>query len=466
VLARFPYAKQFITRKQVGFFALKPGARIAAVIELYDGWTHNRDDADRVVSGYFGSRRYIGGGDRREISERFYNLIRHQARLGWWLAECDYQFQDGRARMIADLVLHDGLATSEIEDRFSGEQFCPDILRPNEKHLINKLSGKTLDHDAQPGAVKAELPKWLYTELMKLHHENLAAEMAAYNQPAKLDLRVNRLRGTVEDAIKSLKADGIKDIQRTPYAPNGLRLPLGLNMLVTAAYKDGLIEIQDEASQICVHLVDAKPGMTILDMCAGGGGKTLGLAADMRGKGRILACDTHGGRLDNARKRARRAGAGDCIQQRIIADERDSWLRNKSGFFDRVLLDVPCSGLGTLRRNPALRWRIGQRDLRGLMAEQSKILKAGAAKVTKGGRLIYATCSIMPEENERLIETFMRDRKDFKPVPVSEIWPDAPKSVPVPGGKDKPWLRLSPNVHGTDGFFVAVFERTAKGKVK
>lgn len=429
---RFPYAKQPVTRKQFGLFVLKPGARIAAVIELYDGWTHNRDDADRVVSGYFGSRRYIGGGDRREISERFYNLIRHQARLGWWLAECDYQFQDGRARMIAELVLHDGMDRDTIEGLFNGDQFCPDELRPNERHLANKLAGNKLDHDGQPGAVKTELPKWLYAELLKLHHENLPAEMAAYNQPAKLDLRVNRLRGSVEDAIKSLKADGIKDIERTPYAPNGLRLPLGLNMLVTKAYKDGLIEIQDEASQICVNIVDAKPGMTVLDMCAGGGGKTLGMAADMRGKGRILACDTHGGRLDNARKRARRAGAGDCIQQRIIADERDSWLRNKSGFFDRVLLDVPCSGLGTLRRNPALRWRIGQRDLRALMAQQSKILKAGAAKVTKGGRLIYATCSIMPEENERLIETFMRDRKDFKPVPINEIWPDAPKSVPYP----------------------------------
>ncbi|KZB62023.1 rRNA cytosine-C5-methyltransferase [Thalassospira lucentensis] len=445
---------------------MKPGARIAAVIELYDGWTQTRDDADRVISGYFGNRRYIGGGDRREISERFYNLIRHQARLGWWLAECGYEFQDGRARMIAELVLQDNRSADDISDMFSGEQFCPNPLHPAEKHLINKLTGKTLDHDGQPGAVKTELPKWLYAELLKLHHENLPAEMAAYNQPAKLDLRVNRLRGTVEDAIKSLQADGIHNIEKLPYAPNGLRLPLGVNMLVTAAYKDGLIEIQDEASQICVRLVDAKPGMHILDMCAGGGGKTLGMASDMRGKGRILACDTHGGRLDNSRKRAKRAGAGDCIQQRIISDERDSWLRNKSGFFDRVLLDVPCSGLGTLRRNPALRWRIGQRDIRTLMANQSKILKAGAAKVTKGGRLIYATCSIMPEENERLIETFMRDRKDFRPVPISEIWPDAPKSVPVPGGKDKPWLRLSPNEHGTDGFFVAVFERTAKGKVK
>ncbi len=442
---------------------MKPGARIAAVIELYDGWTHTRDDADRVISGYFGTRRYIGGGDRREIGERFYDMIRHQARLGWWLAEAGYEYQDGRARMIAALVLKDGRTLDDISDMFNGEQFCPDPLHPAERHLINKLTGQALDHDAQPGAVKTELPKWLYAELLKLHHENLPAEMAAYNQPAKLDLRVNTLRGSVDSAIRSLEQDGIKGIERTTYAPNGLRLPLGLNMLVTAAYKDGLIEIQDEASQICVKLVDAQPGMTILDMCAGGGGKTLGLAADMRGRGRILACDTHGARLDNARKRAKRAGAGDCIQLRSIADERDSWLRNKSGFFDRVLLDVPCSGLGTLRRNPALRWRIGQRDIRALTLQQSKILKAGAARVTKGGRLIYATCSILPEENERLIETFMRDRKDFKAVPIKEVWPDAPASVPVPGGKDKPWLRLSPNMHGTDGFFVAVFERTAKG---
>jgi 16S rRNA (cytosine967-C5)-methyltransferase len=443
---------------------LKPGARIAAVIELYDGWTQNRDDADRVVSAYFGNRRYIGGGDRREIGERFYNLIRHQGRLGWWLAEAGYPEQDGRARMIAELALNDGLSANDIGALFCGEQFCPDVLTPAETHLISKLAGQSIDHDGQPGAVKTELPKWLYAELLKLHHEHLPAEMAAYNQPAKLDLRVNTLRGDVETAIRMLNEDGIKDIERLPHAPHGLRLPLGVNMLVTRAYKDGLVEIQDEASQICVRLVDAKPGMRVLDMCAGGGGKTLGIAADMRGRGRVLACDTHGGRLDNSRKRAKRAGAGDCIQLRLIADERDSWLRNKSGFFDRVLLDVPCSGLGTLRRNPALRWRIGQRDVRALMAQQSKILKAGAARVTKGGRLIYATCSILPEENERLIETFMRDRKDFKPVPVSEIWPDAPASVPVPGGKDKPWFRLSPNMHGTDGFFVAVFERITKGR--
>jgi|TARA_R110001583_G_scaffold39741_1_gene127282 16S rRNA (cytosine967-C5)-methyltransferase len=448
---------------QVWNYVLKPGARIAAVIELYDSWTHTRDDADRVISSYFGNRRYIGGSDRRDIGERFYNLIRHQARLGWWLAECGYEYQDGRARMIAQLVLQNGRSEGDISDMFNAEEFCPDVLHPAERHLINKLAGQTIDHAAQPGAVKTELPKWLYAELLKLHHENLQAEMAAYNQPAKLDLRVNTLRGSVDSAIRSLEQDGIHNIEKTPYAPNGLRLPLGVNMLVTAAYKDGLIEIQDEASQICVRLADAQPGMTVLDLCAGGGGKTLGMAADMRCRGRILACDTHGVRLDNARKRAKRAGAGDCIQLRKIADERDSWLRSKSGFFDRVLLDVPCSGLGTLRRNPALRWRIGQRDIRVLSMQQAKILKAGAARVTKGGRLIYATCSILGEENERLIETFMRDRKDFKPVPVKEIWADAPASVPVPGGKDKPWLRLSPNMHGTDGFFVAVFERTAKG---
>ncbi|MDP2697440.1 RsmB/NOP family class I SAM-dependent RNA methyltransferase [Thalassospira sp.] len=445
---------------------MKPGARIAAVIEIYDGWTHTRDDADRIVSGYFGSRRYIGGSDRRDISERFYNLIRHQARLGWWLAEVNHDSQDGRARMIAELALFSRTKADEFPGLFNGEEFCPATLAPSETGLVKRLEGQSLDHDGQPGAVKTELPKWLYTELLKLHHENLAAEMAAYNKPAKLDLRVNTLRGDIDTAIRELTEDGIKNITRLQYATNGLRLPLGLNMLVTKPYKDGLIEIQDEASQICVRLVDAKPGMRVLDMCAGGGGKTLGIAADMRGKGRILACDTHAARLDNARKRAKRAGAGDCIQQRIISDERDSWLRSKSGFFDRVLLDVPCSGLGTLRRNPALRWRIGQREIRELTAQQSKLLKAGAARVTKGGRLIYATCSILADENERLIDTFMRDRKDFRPVPVSEIWPDAPQSVPVPGGKDKPWLRLSPNVHGTDGFFIAVFERTTKGNAR
>ena len=277
---------------QVWNYVLKPGARIAAVIELYDSWTHTRDDADRVISSYFGNRRYIGGSDRRDIGERFYNLIRHQARLGWWLAECGYEYQDGRARMIAQLVLQNGRSESDISDMFNAEEFCPDVLHPAERHLINKLAGQTIDHAAQPGAVKTELPKWLYAELLKLHHENLQAEMAAYNQPAKLDLRVNTLRGSVDSAIRSLEQDGIHNIEKTPYAPNGLRLPLGVNMLVTAAYKDGLIEIQDEASQICVRLADAQPGMTVLDLCAGGGGKTLGMAANMRCRGRILACDT------------------------------------------------------------------------------------------------------------------------------------------------------------------------------
>jgi 16S rRNA (cytosine967-C5)-methyltransferase len=261
-----------------------------------------------------------------------------------------------------------------------------------------------------------------------------------------------------------LAAGGIKAAP-TELSPWALRVQGRPNLPAQAAFTEGLVEIQDEGSQLAALLVGARPGMRVCDFCAGAGGKSLALAAAMGNKGHIVACDVSGPRLEGATKRLRRAGAHN-VERRHLESERDAWVKRHAGSFDRVLVDAPCSGTGTWRRNPDARWRLTPQDVAELRELQGRILASAARLVKPGGRLIYVTCSLLPEENERQAEAFAAANPEFEPVPVSQVWREALGTKPPPGHPDwgDPWLRLSPARHGTDGFFVAVFARQAKGQ--
>jgi 16S rRNA (cytosine967-C5)-methyltransferase len=300
-----------------------------------------------------------------------------------------------------------------------------------------------------PDPVRFELPDWLYPRMAARFGDNLAAEMAALREPAPLDLRVNLLKGTREEDRAALAAEGW-DAKPTPLSPWGLRIDGRRPVTSGAAFQSGLVEIQDEGSQLIAALTDAKPGMRVVDWCAGAGGKTLALAAMMGNRGQIVACDVSASRLEGAVRRLRRAGVNN-VECHLVTPG-DKWAKRRAGAFDRVLVDAPCTGTGTWRRNPDARHRLTEQDLLELTRKQSSILDAAWALVRPGGRLVYATCSLLQEENEGQVSAFLHCHPDFRLVP----------SVGVPLGgtvSDDGTLSLTPARNGTDGFFAAAMER-------
>jgi 16S rRNA (cytosine967-C5)-methyltransferase len=275
-------------------------------------------------------------------------------------------------------------------------------------------------------------------------------------EQAALDLRVNTIKGTREEVLaRMLSENTIKDnmIEVTPYSPIGIRMGARLNISKHVLFEAGKIEVQDEGSQLLAYLVAPKRGQMVADFCAGAGGKTLAIGALMKNTGRLYAFDISEKRLFNLGKRLKRSGLSNLHAQ-VISSEIDPKLKRLNGKFDRVLVDAPCSGFGTLRRNPDLKWRFEETDIAELYIKQTNIL-ARAAKLTKtGGRLIYATCSLLKDENEAIAEAFLRANPDFKLIPANTVL--SHHQIKLDTGD---YLKLLPHLHGTDGFFAAVFEK-------
>ncbi len=431
-----------------------PAARLLAAIELLDLIAASPRPADGVASYYFAGRRYIGAKDRRDIAERVYGVLRRRARLEWWLDRIGHAARDGRALLLADLAITERATPEQLAKLFLGGDRLPVPLSAEERGLVGGLHGKPLFHHEMPAAVKGEYPAWVEAHLREAHGDEAPAELAALRDEAPFDLRVNTLKATREQAIAALAADGIA-AQPTSLSPLGLRLPARIALMQHAAFRDGWIEVQDEGSQLVALLTGAKPGEAVVDFCAGAGGKTLALAALMQNKGRLVACDVSQGRVDRASDRLRRAGVHNARRQ-VLRDEDDPWVKRHSGGFDKVLVDAPCTGTGTWRRNPDAKWRLTPERLAELAAVQRRVLAAAARLVAAGGRLVYATCSLLPEENERQVEAFLAGHADFQLVPVADAWEQAlGGDCPATG----PYLRLTPARHRTDGFFVAVLRK-------
>lgn len=448
---------------------MTPGARVAATIELLDEIVSHALDSERgrpadlVANAYFRTRRFIGGGDRRAIAERVWGILRRYGQLTWWLKRTGHPDRGGRAIVAADLMLVEGMDMRQLEAIFDGGTYRPSPLDEGEHRALRQMEGHSLPHPEQPDWVRLNVQEWVAPHFKEAYGDAWGREIAALETPPPVDLRVNRLKADVGQAREALAREGI-ETEPMRYAPNGLRLKRRLSVVSGEAFQNGLVEIQDEGSQLVAALVDAQPGMQVADYCAGAGGKTLAMAAGMNNKGRVVAMDVLETRLDRSAQRLRRAGAHNVERRPIDADNR-KWLKRQAGAFDRVLVDAPCTGTGTWRRNPDGRWTLKQKDLEELVPKQAAILDAAAKLVKPGGGLVYATCSVLPAENEKQIASFLERNADFEVVPVGRIWRDVLSTEPPPDVADAPYLRLSPLKHGTDGFFAATLARkTAEEK--
>jgi 16S rRNA (cytosine967-C5)-methyltransferase len=435
---------------------MTPGARVAATMELLDEIVgRSNRPADGVANAFFRARRYIGGGDRRAVSERVWSILRRWGQLTWWLDRTRHPDKSplggrsGRAIVEADLILQEGLKLPDLDALFDGGTYRPAPLDDAERRALRQMEGHSLPHPEQPDWVRLNVQEWVAPHLQEAYGEAWGREIAALETPPPVDLRVNRLKATVEEAQKALAREGI-ETEPMRYASDGLRLKRRLSIVTSNAFQGGLVEIQDEGSQLVANLVDARPGMQIADYCAGAGGKTLAIAAGMNNKGRVVAMDVLDSRLDRSAQRLRRAGAHN-VERRSIADNA-KWLKRQKQSFDRVLVDAPCTGTGTWRRNPDGRWTLAPQDLAELVPKQAAILDAAARLVKPGGGLVYATCSVLPAEDERQIEAFVERHPEFSVVPVVDVGM-------LPETASGPYLRLSPLRHGTDGFFAAALVR-------
>ncbi len=442
---------------------MTPGGRLQAAIEALDQARLDGRPADRVLHDYFRERRYVGGKDRRAISDLFWAMERNRARLA---ADCALaegrnptdaavRAEAGRRLAMAFCVRERAEGVADLS-LFTGESYAPVAVAPREQDWLKAL--RQVKISQRPEWAWAETPEWLWPRFVEIYGDAREAEVEAARAEGSVDLRVNALKTTRDEAAARLAAEGVETAPM-PYAPLGLRCLTRANVAATGAFKDGWVEVQDESAQLAALLVGAKPGESVVDFCAGAGGKTLALAAAMKNSGRLIACDVRQARLDRSAVRLRRAGAFN-VTRRALESETDKWVKRHKGTFDRVLVDAPCSGSGTWRRNPDARWRATPEGLAELTALQGRILDSAARLTRPGGRLLYATCSILPEENRARVEDFLTRHAEYRILPVADAWPE--EAGPLPAGlAGMECLSLTPGRHGTDGFFVAAFERAA-----
>lgn len=438
---------------------MTPGARVSAVIELLMAIDHDPLPPDQIIDQYFRKRRYAGSGDRRYIGAHVYDILRHRARLDWWLERTGLGIApDARSRALVFLIVQDRASPDDLGAIFTGSTHCPTPMNDDEVNLVDALYGRPAVNEDMPDHVRLEYPEWMDRSFREMWGEDLEQEMSALNQQAPMDLRVNTMKAPPEDALARLRQD-FMECEPTPLSPMGIRVAGKVRLGGTRAFKEGLIEVQDEGSQLVSMLVDARPGMTVIDYCAGAGGKTLAMAAMMaegeRVSGRLHALDVSSYRLERMAPRQKRAGIHG-IKRRVIAAENDPWVAENAATADRVLCDVPCTQTGSWRRNPEARWRFSPQDLDDIQLTQQRILESAATLVRPGGRLIYVTCSLLQEENERQLIWFLENHADFQPLSIDQVWRETVGGPPPPTG---PALRLSPASTGTDGFFCTVLER-------
>lgn len=382
---------------------MKPSAHIASLIELIEEVTAFKQPADQVFSTYTRKRRYIGSKDRRQLGSWLYDILRSYAKLS-------YHAHDPLTLVLAYLKLSLGWSPKDILSNFKGEAYGPKKLGSNFKAWLEELEEEPL-----PEYLQYECPEWLWESL-----KDKKKALSALKEEAPCDIRTNSLKTTRDKLIKALKAENIKTLPlSSEYA---LRINGRHQLMTLPVFKKGHFEIQDLGSQEIINLCKARPGEMVIDLCAGGGGKALGLAADMKNKGKILACDVVPFKLKNTDIRMRRAGVN--IHQSLMLDERGRKKLNvMKGQADLVLVDAPCSGTGTWRRNPDLRWRLKPAELQKLLKTQVQLLDQASKLVKPGGRLVYATCSILPQENSIQIERFLKSHLAFTPLDRVELTP-------------------------------------------
>lgn len=433
---------------------MTPGARAAAAIEILDAIESNRTrPADQLITAWFRGRRYAGSSDRRDIADLVYTVLRRRAQIDWWI-EKGGGMCDARGRVLAVLLLGARWGLAQLEAAFDGGRYKATPLSAAERAYAG-TAARSFDDPEQPLHVRCNIPAWLEDPLTIVLGDSVERELAALMGEAPVDLRVNPLKASRRQVMAQLAARGIA-ASPTPFAPLGIRLDARVNLGNTPLLREGLVEPQDEASQIATLLVEAQPGDSVLDYCAGAGGKTLALAAAMQNRGRLVATDTSRQRLSRAAPRLARAGVT-CVERHVLPAGDASWPGAPQAWFEKVLVDAPCSGTGTWRRNPAQRWRLSGQDVAERENLQADILDRAACLVAPGGRLVYAVCSLLGSEGEGQVRAFLQRRPDFEVLPVREIWP---RVLDGACPASDAYLRLLPGRHGTDGFFTAVMRRS------
>ena len=404
-------------------------AALAAVLPL-------KEPADAALSAFFRSHAKIGQRDRATIADSVYAALRRRRLLESLAATAS-----PRRLALATWTLLLGASLREIEPWLRGEE-------PRWLEGVKRAAS-----EAQPFGVQCELPDWVIEKLRRRFDEPTLLQLArGLAQTAPLDLRVNSMKMTREEASRRLAESGMP-AAATPYSPDGLRLEGRPAISRHPVFLEGGVEVQDEGSQLLCHLFAPKRGEMVVDFCAGAGGKTLALGALMRSTGRLYAFDISPKRLAGLKPRLARSGLSNVHPQRIegVNDPRVKRLAAK---IDRVLVDAPCSGLGTLRRNPDMKWRQAPEDILELAGKQGSLLAAAAKLVKPGGRIVYATCSILEEENRGVAEAFLAGQPQFRLVPAVDVL--SKERINLEMGE---FFEVWPHIHGTDGFFAAIFER-------
>jgi 16S rRNA (cytosine967-C5)-methyltransferase len=397
-----------------------------------------RHPADAVLSHYFREHRQLGQQDRAFVAESVFGVLRRKLLL-------DHLSEGATLRMSLLLWLA----------RFAGRsarELSPLLNAGEAEWLAEK---KAVAIDDLPLTLRADLPEWIVERLQRQWpDEEIYALGRALQQPAPLDVRVNTLRADRDGVLQALTKEGLK-AEPTPYSPIGIRLHGRPALNRNPLFLDGSIEVQDEGSQLLGFLLAPRRHELVVDFCAGAGGKALMLGAMMNSQGRLYAFDVSTARLARLKPRLARSGLSN-LHPYAIRNEHDTKVKRLAGKIDRVLVDAPCSGLGTLRRNPDLKWRQSPAALAELTAKQGAILHAAAGLVKTGGRLVYATCSLLAEENQDIVAAFLSKHPGFEAVPAAVALAEQRIDLPM-----ETYLQLKPHVHGTDGFFAAVLQRKA-----
>lgn len=427
---------------------MTPSARVAATIEILDEIARADAPADAILANWFRTHRFAGSKDKRAIRELVYRDLRAGARLRWM---CRSLGADADSPRIRTIIASEQEGAGTALARFDGKGYGPEPLNDAETALVERLH--SADKAAPPDWVRAECPEDLYALLAAQWPQDVQEEAAALNARAPVDLRINTMRLNVEAARAALAEAGYECVP-TSFSPIGLRGNEHTNFSALEPFRKGLVDLQDESSQLVSMLVDARPEMKVVDLCAGAGGKSLALSAMMENKGEIVSCDNSAARLSRMEPRRERLGATNIrtlpVEEGVIPAGLADWA-------DRVLVDAPCTGSGTWRRSPELRWRTSRADLDAYTAVQAGLLETAAAMVAPGGRLVYAVCSVFNAEGRDIAHAFEIAHAGFRRVPVAEIL------GPTLGGrlKAKDDLVLTPHRHRTDGMYAAVFERVS-----
>jgi len=430
---------------------MTPGGRIQAAIEILDAILsppagREQTPAYAVVAGYTRNRRYIGSKDRRAVTGMVWQALRFRGRAHW---AAKWESLSGRELAIAALAGSSGRSEADMDGLFGGSAYGPRSLSASERVLADAVRAAS----GPPSWAVANMPDWLAAEAETVLASDGPESWQALADEAPATLRVNTLKAGREACLAALRDAGAEAVP-TALNPLGIGLRRRVNLAQVPAIRDGWLESQDEGSQIAAALVAAEPGMAVLDYCAGGGGKSLALAAAMANDGRIVATDVDAGRLAPLERRARRAGAT-IIESRTI----EPGAAVETAGFDRVLVDAPCTGSGVWRRQPEAPWRLDPARYAALQAAQFEILSAAAAAVAPGGRLVYVTCSIFPAENDDIVARFLKLNPAYRPVTAGDVWRAVLGSGPPDAVVDGDWVRLLPHKTSADGFFIAILER-------